>query len=259
MSAINYRETLWSDLFAGNRNTVECLQPAVLAVETSLALGQQQRRRTVYRLDGGSGTDDKLRWLLARDYQVVAKGFSGRRAQALAPQVTRWDHYGSDAWLGSVTAPVDFGRPVQMVVKKWRLNDHWHHSYFVTTLRLPSKTALLDLYNLRGGAEVEQFREDKGGLHLSARRKRTFQAQKTLVLLTDLTHNLLADFRYRGLAGSTFANWGLKRITRDLLQMPGLLIFEGAELKRIELLATHPHAEELLICLEKYYSMPFGE
>lgn len=259
MSAINYHETLWSDLFAGNRHTVECLQPAVVAVETWLALDQRQRRRTVYRLDGGAGTDDKLRWLLARDYQVVVKGFSGRRAQALAQQVTRWDRYGADAWLGSVTAPIDLGRSVQTVVKKWWLHDHWHHSYFVTTLRLPSKTAVLDLYNLRGGAEVEQFREDKGGLYLSARRKRTFQAQKTLLLLTDLTHNLLTDFRYRALAGSTFADWGLKRIVRDLLQLPGLLIFEGSELKRIELLATHPHAEELLICLEKYCSTPFGE
>lgn len=60
VSAINYPETLWSDLFAGNRNTVECLPPAVLAVETSLKLGQQQRRRTAYRLHDGSGTDDKL-------------------------------------------------------------------------------------------------------------------------------------------------------------------------------------------------------
>lgn len=119
MSAINYHETLWSDLFAGNRHTVECLQPAVMAVETSLELDPPQRRRTVYRLDGGSGTDDKLRWLLARDYQVVVKGFSGRRAQALAQQVARWDRYGPDAWLGSVPVPVDWGRPVQTVVKKW--------------------------------------------------------------------------------------------------------------------------------------------
>ena len=128
-----------------------------------------------------------------------------------------------------------------------------------TTLTLPSKTALMNLYNLRGGAEVEQFREDKGGLHLSARRKRTFQAQKTLILLTDLAHNLLADFRRRGLTPSRFARWGLKRITRDLLSMPGRLAFQGAELKRIDLLATHPYAEELLICLEKYCSGPFGE
>jgi hypothetical protein len=259
VSAINYHETLWSDLFAGNRHTVECLEPAILAVETSLELGQPQRKRTVYRLDGGSGTDDKLRWLLARDYQVVAKGFSGRRALVLAQQVTRWDHYRTDAWLGSVVSPVDFGRPVQVVVKKWPQNQTWKYSYFVTTLHLPSKTALLDLYNLRGGAEVEQFREDKGGLHLSARRKRTFQAQKTLILLTDLAHNLLADFRYRGLAGSDFADWGLKRIVRDLLQIPGILVFEGGKLKRIDLLTTHPYAEAMLICLEKYCSTAFGE
>lgn len=259
MSAINYHETLWSELFAGNRNTVECLEPAILAVETSLELGQTQRKRTVYRLDGGAGADDKLRWLLARDYQVVAKGFSGRRALVLAQQVTRWDHYGTDAWLGSVASPIDFGRPVQVVVRKWLQNQVWKHSYFVTTLRLPSKTALLDLYNLRGGAEIEQFREDKAGLYLSARRKRTFQAQKTLILLTDLAHNLLADFRYRGLAQSDFADWGLKRIVRDLLQIPGTLVFEAGKLKRIDLLATHPYAEAMLICLEKYCSTAFGE
>jgi len=259
VSAINYHETLWSELFAGNRTTVECLEPAILAVETSLELGQTQRKRTVYRLDGGAGADDKLRWLLARDYQVVAKGFSGQRALVLAQQVTRWDHYGTDAWLGSVASSIDFGRPVQMVVKKWLQNQVWKHSYFVTTLRLPSKTALLDLYNLRGGAEIEQFREDKAGLHLSARRKRTFQAQKTLILLTDLAHNLLADFRYRGLAQSDFTDWGLKRIVRDLLQIPGTLVFEAGKLKRIDLLATHPYAEAMVICLEKYCSTAFGE
>lgn len=245
-------------MFAGNRNTVECLQPAVLAVEIALELDPNQRHRTVYRLDGGAGTDDKLRWLLNRDYQVIAKGFSGRRAQTLAQRVRRWDSYGTDAWLGQVASPVDFGRPVRVVVKKWQLNRTWKHSYFLTTLPLSSNTALLQLYDLRGGAEVEQFREDKGGLHLSARRKRSWQAQKTLVLLSDLAHNLLADFRYRGLAHSRFANWGLKRIVRDLLQMPGLLVFEDAQLKRIELLATHPYASELLICLEKYCSSPFG-
>lgn len=259
MSAINYHETLWSELFAGNRNTAQCLQPAVLAVESSLDLEPAQRKRTVYRLDGGAGTDDNLGWLLDRGYQVVAKGFSGRRAQTLAHQVSRWDAYGPDAWLGQVSPSLDFGRPVQLIVKKWQLNQRWQHSYFVTTLHLPSKTALLDLYNLRGGAEVEQFREDKGGLYLSARRKRIFSAQKTLILLSDLIHNLLADFRYHALASSSFAHWGLKRILRDLLHMPGLLIFDGPQLKRIDLLATHPYASELLICLEKYCSSPFGQ
>lgn len=113
-------------------------------------------------------------------------------------------------------------------------------------------------YNPRGGAEVGQFRADKSGLSLAARRKQDFAAQKGLIVLTDLVHNLLADFRYRGLAGSRFAHWGLKRMVRDLLAVPGRLYFEAGQLKRIELLSTHPYADELIICLERYCSGCFG-
>ena len=67
-------------------------------------------------------------------------------------------------------------------------------------------------YHGRGGAEVEQFRNDKGGLSLAARRKQSFLAQKGFILLTDLAHNLLADFYHRGLVGSRFETYGLKRI-----------------------------------------------
>ncbi len=117
----------------------------------------------------------------------------------------------------------------------------------------------MDKYNQRGGAEVEQFRADKSGLHLSARRTRSFEAQKAIILLTDLAHNLLSDFRYRALADSRFAPWGLKRIVRDLLAIPGRLYFGDGQLKRIELLSTHQYADELIICLEKYCSGHFGE
>jgi len=259
VSAINYSETLWSELFEGNRTTATCLQPAVLGVETSLELAQPQRKRTVYRLDGGSGTDDNLRWLLNRDYQIVAKGFSGKRAQALAQQVSRWDAYEPDCWLGTLISPIDFGRPVHMLVKKRLHQEQWKHSYYLTTLAFPSKQAFMDRYNQRGAAEIEQFRADKDGLHLSSRRKRSFQAQKAIVSLTDLTHNLLADFRYRALTNSHFAHWGLKRIVRDLLAVPGRLYLSGSQLKRIELLASHPYTEELIICLEKYCSSHFAE
>jgi hypothetical protein len=258
VSAINYHETVWSDLFPGNYLTMQCLQAAVLAVESSFDLGPAERKRTLYRLDGGAGTDENLGQLLARDYQVLAKGFSGKRAKALAAQVQRWDSYEPESWLGRVSPTFDLGRPIDVLVKKRLHKGKWKHSYYVTTLTFPSKKAFMDSYNLRGGAEVEQFRSDKSGLHLSARRKQRFTAQKALILLTDLTHNLLADFRYHGLANSPFAEWGLKRMVRDLLAMPGRLYFEAGQLKRIELLQTHPYAEALIICLERYYSHRFG-
>lgn len=198
-------------------------------------------------------------WLLQRGYQLVAKGFSGPRARSLAGQVMRWDPYGPDAFVGNVDISSPSGRFVQVVVKKWLNKGKWQYSYYVSTLKLPSKQALLHYYDLRGGAEVEQFREDKSGLFLSARRKSRLNAQKALILLTDLAHNLLADFRFRALSASPFARWGLKRIIRDLLAMPGRLYFEGGQLKRIELQASHPHASALVKCLENYCFRPFGE
>jgi hypothetical protein len=238
---------------------MECFQPAVLGVETSFDLGPTERKRTLYRLDGGSGTDKNLRWLLARGYQLLGKGYSSRRAQALAAQVKRWDFYDNRCWLGRVGPTFDLGRPIDLIVKRYAIKGNWKYSYYVTTLTFPSKAAFMQEYDLRGGAEIEQFRNDKGGLHLSARRKQLLAAQKALVLLTDLAHNLLTDFSRRGLGGSRFAQWGPKRIVRDLLTMPGRLYFESGQLKRIELLSTHPYADELIICLERYCSSPFGQ
>jgi hypothetical protein len=202
-------------------------------------------------MDGGAGSDEQLRWLLARDYQIIAKGMSNRRANALAQQVRRWDTYG-DIWLGEVAPPVDYGRPIRVFVKR-RLKDGKHrHSYYVSSLSLPSKGHFMAFYNGRGGAEIEQFRNDKNGLSMAARRKRGFLAQKGFVLLTDLAHNLLADFHHRGLAGSRFEGYGPKRIVRDLLTMQGHLVFEAGELKRIELLSLKQNARDLLMCLERY-------
>ena len=237
---------------------MHCLQEAVLGVESSFELALDQRKRVLYRLDGGSGTDKNLRWLLGRGYQVLGKGFSGKRAKALATLVSRWDDYDDQSWLGWVDLPFDLGQPVQVVVKRRLHKGKLKHSYYVTTLSFPSKRALMNRYNQRGGAEIEQFRTDKSGLHLSARRKRSFVAQKSLILLTDLAHNLLADFHSHALVDSRFADWGLKRIVRDLLAVPGRLYFRSGQLKRIELLASHPYADELIICLEKYCSGRFG-
>ena len=253
VSAVKYRETIWSDLYPGNRHTVRCFQPAVLAAENALELAPAQRQRTVWRIDGGAGSDEQLRWLLARGYHVMAKGTSNRRANALAQQVPRWDAY-RDVWLGEVPPPADYGQPVRVFVKRRLKNDAFCHSYYVTTLSLPSKGHFIAYYDRRGAAEIEQFRNDKSGLRLGARRKRSFLGQKGYILLTDLVHNLLADFHHGALVGTCFEPYGLKRIVRDLLAIPGRLVFDAGKLSRIELLSLNQIAEDLLICLEMYCS-----
>jgi hypothetical protein len=223
----------------------------VLAAEKALELAPQQRQRTVWRMDGGAGSDEQLRWLLTRGYQTMAKGLSNRRAEALARQVRRWDVY-DNYWLGEVTAPVDYGRPVRVFVKRRLKEGCFLHSYYVSTLSLPSKGLFMTYYDQRGGAEVEQFRNDKSGLNLTARRKQGFLAQKGYVLLTDLAHNLLADFQHRALIGSRFENYGPKRIIRDLLRTPGNLTLRDGNLVKIELLSQKQFSQDLLICLERF-------
>ena len=151
---------MWSEVFPGNQHTLPCLKPAVEATETALELSPEQRKRTVWRLDGGAGADDELRWLFAKGYQVMAKGLSNRRAEALAANVGRWDPYQENARLGEVEPPIDYGRPVRVFVKRRLKDGEYRHSYYVSTLSLPSKGCFLHLYDARGGAEVEQFLDD---------------------------------------------------------------------------------------------------
>ena len=222
----------------------------MLAAETALELAEKQRRRTILRMDGGAGTDEQFLWLFARGYHVVAKGLAHSRVAVLARRATRWDAYdGYD--LAEVPPPIDYGRPVRVFVKRYLRNDKMSYSYYVNTLQKSSKGLFLQDYHLRGGAEVELFRQDKQGLSLSARRMSSFTGQMALVLLADLAHNLLSHFRYHALAASPFADWGLKRVVRDLLHIPGRFIFANGQLVRIELLSLNQNARNLIICLER--------
>lgn len=257
VSATFEGETVWSAAYPGNVHTVHCLQPAVLAAETALELAPGQRKRTVWRMDGGAGTDEHLAWLLARGYHVLAKGISNRRAELLARQVKRWDSYKTNAWLGEIDHPnLDYGRSVRVFVKRRLKNEQFFHSYYVSTLSLPSKSGFQRLYDARGGAEVEQFRNDKSGLSLEARRKRSFTGQMGYILLTDLAHNLLADFSHRGLEGSSLAGFGPKRIVRDLLNIPGRVSWHENGLQ-IDLLSQNQFSEALIMCMERYCSGGF--
>ncbi len=166
----------------------------------------------------------------------------------------RWDAYQENAWLGEVDPPIDYGRPVRVFVKRRLKDGEYLHSYYVSTLSLPSKGCFLHFYDDRGGAEVEQFRNDKSGLSMEARCKHSFLGQKGYILLTDLAHNLLADFHHRALAGTKFEGYGPKRIVRDLLAVPGRLVFDGQQLVRVELLSQNQFSKELAICLERYCS-----
>ncbi len=229
------------------------LLPAVRATEKALGLAARHKKRTVWRLDGGAGSEQKLRQLVAQGYHILAKGMNHKRTMTLARQAQRWDAY-KEAWVAEVPAPQDYARPVRVFVKRRVKDGQYQYSYYVTTLSLPSKGNFLAFYDARGGAEGEQFRNDKSGLSLAFRRKFRYGGQVGYVLLTDLAHNLLADFYHQALVGSLFESYGLKRIVRDLLATPGKLTFSQTQLPQIGLLSQKQFSEELRVCLERYCS-----
>jgi hypothetical protein len=91
---------------------------------------------------------------------------------------------------------------------------------------------------------------------MAVRQKRSYLGQNAYILLTDLAHNLLADFSYQALSGSKFEGYGIKRIVRDLLATAERLVFADGHLQQVELLSQKQFVNDTRICLEKYCSDP---
>ena len=85
-------------------------------------------------MDGGSGSDANIHWLLARQYHFIAKGFANRRAHAWAEKVRRWDAY-DDAFLAEIPSPIDWGRPVRVFIKKRPKKGQFCYSYYLLEFR----------------------------------------------------------------------------------------------------------------------------
>jgi len=111
--------------------------------------------------------------------------------------------------------------------------------------------ALWDSY---GGAEVEQFRNDRSGLGQEFRQKHSILDKKSFVLLTDIAHNLLADFYRWDIIGSRFEGYGQKCIMSDLITIPGRLIFENGQLVQVVPLSLKHFSKDLAISFVKYCS-----
>jgi Transposase DDE domain group 1 len=219
-----------------------------------LALPPAQRRRTVLRLDGGFGTDANLNWALWHGYQVLAKGYRGKRAKACARAVPPWEERRTGArWIAPAPTPLRYDRRPQTAVLKWRTEqDTYRHSLLITSLMEHSWAALAEVYDDRAAIEAE-LKADKGGLQLHRRRQQRLAAQEALVLLTDLAHNLLAWTREWICRDSPFADAGIYRIVKELLPIPGKVVIDEGHIVKLQLKASHPLAEPILVCLARLF------
>jgi hypothetical protein len=259
--APQYHETLLSQVFPGCQESSPTYWPLVQALQSFLAFTPAQRQRVILRTDAGFGSDANINRVLGEHWQVVTKNKGGRRPRAFARQVASADWYdlGHERWVAPAVCPVTYLRPTQSLVLRWQAAQaQLKYALVVCSILDWLPPEVIAHYDDRGACETE-IQADKYGLQIERRRKKRLAAQEMLVLLTDVTHNLLAWLRHWMSPDGNFARYGPLRLTEDVLCLPGRLLFERERLVEVQLNELHPHAAEAaeaIQCLLSHFGHP---
>jgi hypothetical protein len=260
-----YDEIIVDRLYDGKRQLDHSLRELLLTAEEVLGLDEAKRSRTIVRIDGGGGDDDEVNWVLGRNYALLVKVKSWRRAAKLAASVKQWypDPKVADREVGWPEQPHAYVKATrQLVLRKRKANGTWSYHALVFTLpdallfRLANENvppelgaadvllAALHAYDGRGGGVETQNRGDKQGLGLTRRNKHRFAAQEMLVLLAQLAHNLVIWTRNDlAQADPRLQRYGILRTVRDALHIPGQVQFDSqGQVEAVTLNQKHPLA-----------------
>jgi len=282
--ASQYGEIVCDALYPGNTLLVQVLPELITQAEQVLGSTPYQRRRTIVRVDGGGGSVGSLNFLLERGYAVISKDYSARRTRLLAQRVRTWvpDSERPERQIGWVPQESsEYVRPVRrLAVRSKSAKGRWQYAVLlfaglsdqdILTLMEESPRAdaasvmraYLHCYDQRGGGIESSFGQDKSGLGITKRNKKRFEAQRLLMLLGTLAHNLLTWAR-RWLAqaspeqASRLQQYGIKRMTRDLAHISGSLSFDAhGRLQAITLSAASSLTKLMLVPLRQLLA-PFS-
>jgi len=200
------QEIISESLYPGNKTSCKAFKPTVEKMERILGLTDISHRKLIrFRLDAGFGTDENINYALWRGYHLLVKMYSGKRAKKLANSVKEWvdispssDNKSRQA--GWITEPhrLFFRWSAERHCKKTKQlairtlkNKKYQYSIIVTTYMDADIQPTIDDYDGRSGVPESSFCQDNQGLGNKKRRKRGFDAQRMLMLLTQLAHNLI--------------------------------------------------------------------
>lgn len=253
VQAPDYHETLFSRLYPGNQESGPAYRPVVEALDAFLQLTRTQKQRAILRSDAGFGSDANINFALDGGWQLLTKNKGGRRPQALAKQLapTAWLPLREDRWVAQAIHPPTYLRPTTCLLLRWLTpSGEVKHAILVSSVTHWTMTDLVAFYDDRGACETE-IQADKGGLRLEQRRKKGLAAQETLVLLTDVAHNLLAWLSQWMFPDQPLAALGTLRLLEDVLQLPGRLFFDHGRLREVQLNQLHPYAHDVAAGLRR--------
>lgn len=267
--ASQYEEIVLKRIYDGTTQLSTAFQPLMEATQQALNLTEDQRARTILRVDSGAGSVDDVNWALEQGYQFHGKDYSGRRAENLAESVTEWftDPRDADRQIGWVTETCElYKRPVKRIAVRCRKNNgQWGIGVILSTLSardvliltgqsphqesdpLAVLLAYVRFYDHRGGGVEIEIKEDKQGFSMTKRNKKRFAAQQMVCLLEVLAHNLLVWARlWLAPLCPNFARFGMLRMVRDVLHITGIVISdEHRNVRKIILNSADPFARHI--------------
>lgn len=264
-----YGEVVVDCLYNGKTQLPLAFQELVQAAEEVLELNEANRRRTILRADGGGGSEKDVNWALSQGYHLHTKVYSWDQARKLAKTVEVWhdDPKVPGRQIGWVPGETTkYARPVKRIaVRTRKKNGQWGVGVILSTLpaevavslaRLPVHLlkdpmavlrAYVYFYDLRGGGVETAFKEDKQGLGITKRNKKSFEAQQMLVQLNALAHNLIVwSRRWLAPASNWIGQLGILRMVRDFFHVNGLVHFDAdGNIQQIILSQADPFASSI--------------
>ena len=260
------QEILCNQLYTGDTRSDAVFKAMLGKLETALALDTPEKRSEVrLRFDAGFGTDANINYALWRGYPLIGKMYTSRRIQKLVATVEDWVSVptrkgvrGREA--GWVKQPHRYARrTVQVAVRTPKKDGTWSYAVLVSTDTTATLAELVLEYDQRSGTPESSFCQDYQALSLRKYRKSGFIAQQVLLLLAQLSHNLMIWMKTwfteavassgetsekRASQGHTVRQMlqarGLKRLRRDVFAIPGKVCFEGKQVVGIRLNPLYP-------------------
>ena len=250
-------EIVWETVITGSRvESLPVLQEAIYGMEQRLGLGGadadtlKKRERTEIRLDSGWGSEPIITWLLERGYQVTGKFRSAGRVRKLVRGISTWQPTSSPGReVAEVPQPVAFVRRLaQYAVRtpsQERQGGYYHAVVFTSRTDL-AMTGVVEHYDGRAGMEAD-LKSDKQGLGLAVIRKRLLPAQKLVVLLVELAHNILIWARsWLAEHAPRLREYGIVRLIGQVWAIPGRVkLTEQEGVVRVRLRPQHPRARDV--------------
>lgn len=285
------QEIISESLYPGNKTSCKAFKPMVQKMERVLNLkGKSQRELIRLRFDAGFGTDENINYTLWRGYQLLTKMYSGKRAKKLANSVKEWvdispssDNNSRQA--GWITKPYRYSKKTRQLAIRKLKDKKYQYSIIVTTYMDADIQTTIDDYDGRSGVPESSFCQDNQGLSNKKRRKRGFVAQRMLMLLTQLAHNLIRwiqkwmitaveqsleqslpktsddtisiDRSSPEKAIKTLKKFGMKRFVRQILCLTGKVKIEDGKVVSVIINPLYPLVRRIIIAF-KALLKPYG-